>query len=245
MAQRAKRKRGRPVKHGLSRTRTYNRWRWLDHAHTHKRYSRKRYGYEITLCKEWQGKKGLIQFYKDMGEPPEPAARIKFHDITKPISKDNCYWKTPVVELTAEELQLASYRLKVVIENHKDLLTKWERKLCFDATNYLKGNLHISRSCFLKIKEIYVKTLQISGQAVNSPPTNKIDNSTAPTSDWLQAIRKFEKEQERRTITSPSVKPLPATISNTPPQKTTWDRLVEFEKQLHEKNDTNKPDRGT
>jgi hypothetical protein len=244
MSQRAKRKRGRPVTHGLSRTRAYDRWRWLSYAHEHKRYSRKCFAYEISLCKEWRGKKGLIQFCKDMGEPPQPGARIKFHDITQPISKNNCYWEKPVLELTAEELQLASYRLNI-IKTYKHLLTNWEHKFCFGVTNYLKGNRYISRHCFLKIKDIYEKTLQISGQAVNSPPTNKIDNSTPRTSDWLQAIRKFEKEQERRTITSPSVKPLPATIANTPPQKTTWDRLMEFEKQLHEKNDTNKPDRGT
>src|SRR5262245_58018801 len=118
MAQRAKRKRGRPVKHGLSRTKAYTRWRWLSYAHKRKRYSRNRYGWEITLCKEWRGIKGLIQFCEDMGEPPEPGAEVEFKDVTKPASKSNCYWKTPTVQLTPEEVKLTSDRL-AFIGNYK------------------------------------------------------------------------------------------------------------------------------
>src|SRR4030095_11746531 len=134
MAQHAKRKRGRPVKHGLSRTRAYTRWRWLDYDHKHKRHSRKYRGHEITLCEEWRGIKGLIQFCKDMGEPPELGALIEFIDITKPASKSNCYWKRRVVELTPEEVRLTAHRLDL-IRNHKHLLTRWELQTVSNVFN--------------------------------------------------------------------------------------------------------------
>lgn len=191
MAQRAKRKRGRPVKHGLSRTRAYTHWRWLHYAHTHKRYSRNHYGYEITVSKEWRGIKGLIQFCKDMGEPPEPGARIEFCDITQPASKSNCYWKPRVVQLTPEEVKLSSDRLDFIWE-HKYLLTRWELQNVPRIRNYLKSGAPISRQCFNKIEEIYNKVrsaLSISRQTGNASPTSTIDNTPS------QKLQELEKEK--------------------------------------------------
>jgi len=237
-----KRKRGRPVKHGLSRTRAYTRWRWLWYAHTHKRWSRKRYhGHEITLCKEWRGIKGLVQFCKDMGEPPEPGAEVEFIDITKPASKSNCYWKTRAVELTPEEVKLTADRLDF-IGNYKNLLTSWELKTFSRVRNCLKSNVPISKRCFFKIREIYDKiqsALSISRQAVNPPLATTVGTPTPrsgwgdPTENWERLLELEEKLKGTSSISHQTVKPPPATTIDTPaPQKTTWETLLELEEKL-------------
>lgn len=230
MAQRAKRKRGRPVTHGLSRTRAYTRWRWLSYAHEHKRYSRKCFAYEISLCKEWRGKKGLIQFCKDMGEPPQPGARIEFIDITQPASKSNCYWKTRLVELAQEEVKLTSERLDF-IGNHRHLLNHWELRFFAILPNYLKSNAPISKLSFFKVEEIYhkIQSALSTRQAVTSPPASTVDNPT-PRSHWREAeVEKPQKVSEGNLSISQPATPA-TTIDSSPPEKTNSDSFLEFQK---------------
>jgi hypothetical protein len=248
-----KRKRGRPVKHGLSRTRAYTRWRWLKHAHTHKRYSRKRYhGHEITLCKEWRGIKGLIQFCKDMGEPPEPGATVELIDESKPASKDNCYWKPHAVELTPEEVEVTSDRLDFIMSyKHlwNSLLTYWERQTSSRTRNCLKSKVPISKAHFSKIKEIYDQlqsALSISDQPVKPPPTTANTNAGPQKTPWERFMeveqryalknelerKKLEKEREDNMSGTPEAAnpPRATTIDNITPQKTNYDSFLDYQK---------------
>src|SRR5262245_47525846 len=91
-APKAKRTRGRPVTHGLSRTKAYRSWHWITYCSKEPYFSEAYYGYPISLCKEWRGKKGMTQFYQDMGERPE-YAQLKVTDVEQCPITIHCFIK--------------------------------------------------------------------------------------------------------------------------------------------------------
>ncbi|HLL28979.1 MAG TPA: hypothetical protein VKT73_15185 [Xanthobacteraceae bacterium] len=51
-------------------------------------------GRGITVCKRWlEPKKGFINFFKDMGNPPEGHS-LDRKNVNKGYSKANCRWST-------------------------------------------------------------------------------------------------------------------------------------------------------
>src|SRR5262245_11980132 len=123
-APKAKRRRGRPTTHGLSRTRAYRSLHWITYTSKHRYFSEAYYGYPISLCKEWQGKNGMSQFYQDMGERPADA-RLQVIDVTQPFSKTNCYWEKRREELTKEQSTELNHMMQY-ISDHRDRLDRWE-----------------------------------------------------------------------------------------------------------------------
>jgi hypothetical protein len=174
-ARKAKRRRGRPKTHGLSRTRAYRSWHWITYTSKHRHFSRAYYGYRISLCKEWQGKKGMIQFYEDMGERPA-YAELQVIDVTQPFSKTNCSWEKRSEELTKEQSNALIHMMQY-ISDHRNCLDRWESSFFKRINNYLKsGCPTISIHCFVKIKDIFEKLSTIDRSKDRSDPCTITDD---------------------------------------------------------------------
>lgn len=83
----------RNIKHGMSDTPIYNRWRSMlrrCYEPTNKAY--KYYGGRgITVCERWHEFKN---FYADMGLPPTPKHQVDRIDSDKGYCPENCRWLT-------------------------------------------------------------------------------------------------------------------------------------------------------
>src|SRR5215831_2667233 len=154
-APKAKRTRGRPVTHGLSRTKAYRSWHWITYCSKEPYFAIEYYGYPISLCKEWRGKKGMTQFYQDMGERPE-YAQLKVTDVEQQFSKSNCYWERRPEQLTKEQSNELNQMIQY-ISDHRDWLDRWESGFCKRINNYVKRGCPITIHCFIKVKSIFEK----------------------------------------------------------------------------------------
>jgi hypothetical protein len=88
-----KRGRGRPKRHGLARTPTYNQWAGMKQSCNNTKA--RLYPYigakGIGYVKRWDS---FENFVADMGEKPE-GATLQRRDRTKSFSPANCFWQTP------------------------------------------------------------------------------------------------------------------------------------------------------
>ena len=85
----------RNFKHGMKGTKIYGIWTSMKNRCLNKNNKHyKDYGSRgITVCSEWQGKKGFENFYKDMGDRPEEKSIDRINN-NKGYYKENCRWAT-------------------------------------------------------------------------------------------------------------------------------------------------------
>jgi len=180
-APKAKRRRGRPKTHGLSRTRAYRAWHWTTYESKHRYFSIERWGHPISLCKEWQGKKGIIKFYEDMGEP-RPGEKLQVRDVTQPFSKANCYWEQRRKELTKEQSTDLDNMLRY-IGDHSNYLDRWETGFCKRMRNFFYSGSPIILKCFFKIKVIFEKL------STRETLSSKENSATIDTNKWPYTVK--------------------------------------------------------
>lgn len=51
-------------------------------------------GSNKTVCEDWLGDSGFVNFYRDMGDRPSKEHRLRRLDENLPYSKENCKWMT-------------------------------------------------------------------------------------------------------------------------------------------------------
>jgi len=237
-APKAKRTRGRPVTHGLSRTKAYRSWHWITYCSKKPYFSEAYYGYPISLCKEWRGKKGMTQFYQDMGERPE-YAQLKVTDVEQPFSKSNCYWERRPEQLTKEQSNELNQMIQYV-SDHRDWLDRWESGFCKRINNYVKRGCPITLQCFIKVKSIFEK---LSSRENLSTSNTSNRAPVYPKTDWkgvesFLKMKELESNDAKRPDPSTSRSgqggtPPPETTSDSPgPQKTSSVELLELEERM-------------
>ena len=87
----------RNYKHGMHGTRTYISWVAMKTRCLNKSRSNYHYygGRGITICPQWLGNEGFINFYADMGDRPEGKTLDRFPDNDGNYTPKNCRWATP------------------------------------------------------------------------------------------------------------------------------------------------------
>lgn len=84
----------RMTKHGLSSSAEHISWTNMQQrCHNINRPDYQYYGGRgITICEEWLGPEGFINFYNDMGPKPFPEATLERLNVNDNYKKSNCCW---------------------------------------------------------------------------------------------------------------------------------------------------------
>ncbi len=126
-------------KHGQNRdqTREFQTWsRMISRCHNPKGKDHPDYGGRgITVCENWRGGNGFINFFNDMGLRPSNKHSLDRIDNNKGYSKENCRWATTIEQATNKR-----NNVYYLINGKKLTVGAIERELNFN-TGTIKGRL--------------------------------------------------------------------------------------------------------
>jgi hypothetical protein len=112
----------RPIKHGLSASRTYTHWHsMISRCCYEKGFAFKHYGGRgITVCDRWR--QDFAAFLQDMGDPPSPKHSLDRIDVNGNYEPGNCRWALPV-----EQANNKRTNHRVTLNNETHTMTEWSR----------------------------------------------------------------------------------------------------------------------
>lgn len=86
-------------------------------------------GRGITVCQEWQGPNGFINFLRDVGTRPKKGLSLERKDNKLGYSKENCVWAT-----AEEQCSNRRSNIHVTLAGETLTLAQWTRRLGLSKT---------------------------------------------------------------------------------------------------------------